>query len=163
MSYEEFERLNCKHIQELNEQRRDIQEHQNINDIVVQYKSDVDIENDLLRQPFKVQGSCALKGIQNNDVSLCHGYDCPTTNFYQTPDKLNTYHNYLVLQDDLINNVPVACIENHQYFNNWTKRKIPAFKEDKQAANMDFLDQYLRPIPLVRMAPCKLDKQAYKC
>ncbi|QOI90192.1 hypothetical protein QKU58_gp139 [Pyramimonas orientalis virus] len=162
MLYEEFEKLNCKHIQELNEQNKPIMEHQNINDIIPKCGNDIVLENDLMRKPFKANGSCALKNINQTDISLCHGYDCPTTPFYQTPDRMNTFHNYLVLEDDLIHNLPVTCTQNHQYYNNCTRRKVPKLVEPMKA-DMGFFDDYLQRIPLVKYQPCKIAKPDYTC
>lgn len=46
------------------------------------------------------------------------GYDCLDGSQYHQPDRVNTFHNYLVLQQE-----GSRCTENHQVFNNWTKRK----------------------------------------
>ena len=160
MLYEEFEKLNCQHIKELDSQK--VINHRHIIDNVNECQKDSVLENDLFRKPFAVNGSCALKGIQDNTVTPCYGFDCPNTDFYQPPDRLNTYHNYLVLQDDLKHNIPVSCTENHQYYHNWTRRKMPV-KKEPISANINFFDNYLEPIPIVKMRSCKVEKKDYTC
>lgn len=65
------------------------------------------------------EGSCALKPEANTEVPDWKiGYRCLDGSQYLHPDRENTFHNYLVLQEN-----ELRCSENHQVFNNWTKRK----------------------------------------
>lgn len=161
MLYEEFEKLNCDHIRELNEMNKNILKVFDINDIIVDTSCKDELENKLFKSAY--DSTCVLRDRQDNGVLLCHGYDCSTDPFYQTPDKFNTYHNYLVLQDDLINNTPYSCTENHQHFRNWTRRKMPTQQEDHEPLDMGFFDNYLEPIPKVRFRACPTGKKPYQC
>lgn len=161
--YEEFEKLNCQHIQELNKQNANIMKVFDINDVIQNDNCKDSMENDLMRKPFIINGSCIKRENDDTNMKLCHGYDCSTKPFYQTPDKLNTYHNYLVLQDDLLNDTPYSCTENHQHFFNWTRRKLPVQQEEREAYDMGFYDKYLERIPSIRYTPCPTDKIKYYC
>jgi hypothetical protein len=120
----------------------------------------------MIRQPFKINGSCIKYPKNTSNFELCAGFDCSTEYFYQTPDKLNTYHNYLVLQDEMVNNVPVSCTENHQYFRNWTRRKIPVKEKDiNKPPNNNPMDEYFFKIPEVvfNECPSRDDSIKYTC
>ena len=55
----------------------------------------------------------------------CSGYDCLSQNtFLVRPDDFNTSHNYSVLQENQIHGKDVYCTNNHQYFNNFTRRYV---------------------------------------
>ena len=134
-----------------------------INDVITNPCVKDKLENDILRNQFIINGSCLKRSNDTTDMNLCRGYDCSTDYFYQTPDKFNTYHNYLVLQDDLMNKRPVACTENHQYYRNWTRRKNAVAQEDKKDNDMAFFDKYLEKIPEPTFNTCLLEKSKYTC
>ena len=162
MLYEEFERLNCQHIKELEQQNKKIRNVLNVDPFIPnQCKNDIE-ENDLFRRQFHINGSCIKRNHNNETPTLCGGYDCSTQYFYHTPDKENTFHNYLVLQDELQHNEAVVCTNNHQYYNNWTRRKIPVQPKEKEI-NTNFLDQYFEPLPKLKYNECKLDDTTYYC
>lgn len=163
MLYEEFEKLNCKHIQELNKQNAEMSKIFDINDVIMNPCVKDKLENDMLRRQFDINGSCVKRSNDTSDLNLCGGYDCSTDPFYQTPDKLNTYHNYLVLQDDMLNDRAVVCTENHQHYRNWTRRKNGVIPDDKKENDMTFFDKYLEKIPQVKFNTCSLERSKYTC
>ena len=74
--------------------------------------------------------TCLVKPSGNHTIPNWKvGYDCLDGSQYLQPDRLNTFHNYLVLQED-----GMRCTENHQVFNNWTKRKTPSLPRELEAA-----------------------------
>ncbi len=163
MLYEEFEKLNCKHIAELNQQNATMSKAFDIHDVVLQPCVKDKLENEMMRAQFGINDSCVLRGDDNKSMDLCGGYDCSTEYFYQTPDRLNTYHNYLVLQDKKINEKAVACTENHQYFRNWTRRKNAVHPDESEPADMSFFDRYSEKIPEIRFHTCLTDRSKYTC
>lgn len=159
MLYEEFEKLNCQHIKILEQQNASIRNVQNIDTSIQPIQClDSSRENLLLRNQFHVNQSCIKRDNNTDTLELCNGFDCSTQYFYQTPDKFNTFHNYLVLQDEK----PVVCTNNHQYYNNWTRRKIPVHPKDS-VNNVDFLDEYFEPIPKLKMNKCDVNDTRYFC
>lgn len=139
--YDQFERLNRMHIEQLDSQSRK----QNLFKYNAQFVcnatdavQDVANESELRKFPFAVNQSCVKI---DTDYSLrrpsVFGYDADDKrSFHHQPEVRNTFHNYLVTNDvgDL------ACTMNHQYFNNWTRRhteqpqapsgKMPEMREE---------------------------------
>lgn len=127
--YEQFEKLNSSHIAKLETQNqlRNVTEFNSqfmCKDIVpVKDPIQVKQESLIFKHPFGVNESCT-----NIDTDYrvkrpnCYGYDCDKDSFYHQPEKRNTFHNYLVTNDKNT----LACTQNHQYFNNWTKRNNEA-------------------------------------
>lgn len=169
MLYEEFERLNCMHIKELvdqtNQHNNNLLKYNRENQSTIMDECNNHVmENDFLRMQFNVNGSCLKKGTTDfSQPTMCHGFECSVDDFYQQPDRLNTFHNYLVLEDELVHKIPVSCVKNHQYFNNWTRRKNPVKREDTCPNPLSFFDKYLEEIPIVSFKPCKTDKLNYSC
>lgn len=88
---------------------------------------DVRIETSMRMSGYNSKLTC--KDIQTNNkepsTDQCAGYDCLSKNtFLVRPDKFNTSHNYSVLQENQIHGKDVYCTNNHQYFNNFTRRYI---------------------------------------
>jgi len=169
MMYKEFEKLNCQHIKEL-----DIQ---NKTGSVLQYRMENDIQvlqlnmcdglklNDKeneLRMNFINNKACLKRDNDTSDLDLCHGYECDKNSFYQQPDVLNTYHNYLVIQDELHDDSIVTCTENHQYFNNWTNRKMPKFPCPRENTP-NYIFNYYEELPKLEFNECPQDKIKYMC
>lgn len=127
--YEEFEKYNSSQIEKLETQNqiRNITKFNSqfmCKDVVpVQDPMQIKNESLIFQNPFGINNSCIDI---DTDYSIkkanCFGYDCDENSFFQQPEKRNTYHNYLVTNEK--NNL--ACIQNHQYFNNWTKRNNEA-------------------------------------
>ena len=64
---------------------------------------------------------------QIGELKLCAGYDCTTDgSFYAFPDRENTFRNHFVRTTPPPNET--YCVKNHQYFNNWTKRRNVLFE-----------------------------------
>ena len=159
MLYEEFEKLNCQHIKLLEQQNTPIRNVLNINDsIPTSYCMDTSREDNLIREQFNVNKSCIKRTSNNSPLDLCNGFDCSTQEFYQLPDRLNTFHNYLVLEDEK----PILCTKNHQYYNNWTRRKVPMFNKEVQGDD-GFLDKYFEPLPRLKLNRCDIDDTRYFC
>ena len=105
-------------------------------------------ERQMLHTPFEVNGSCAPIDTDYSLNKWCYGYACDKgNNFYHQPEKLNTYHNYLVLEEG----GKKECTKNHQYFNNWTKRNSDT-KQHVERMPLTFGDA--EPIPMVTMRNC---------
>ena len=63
-----------------------------------------------------------------SELKLCTGYECDISGvFLATPDKENTFRNHFVRTIPTPNET--YCVKNHQYFNNWTKRRQIANNE----------------------------------
>lgn len=74
--------------------------------------------------------SCVVTPTNNHEpINWQIGYSCLDGSQHVAPDRTNTFHNYLVLQTD-----GSRCSENHQVFNNWTKRKIASAPVEPDAA-----------------------------
>ena len=131
--YEQFQKENSSQISKLEFK----QNKQNIHSLNSQLKCNYvdnvtanNIEKDsLLRNhPFGINKSCVDIDTEYSLNNNCIGYECDKNSFYHQPEKRNTFHNYLVLNNNL------ACTENHQYFNNWTRRNnegSPFSRNDK--------------------------------
>lgn len=172
--YAEFEKLNCQHIKELNaknNQNTYVMQHYNyFNNNCIPY--DITKESHMLQTPHLLDTThCTnydsiVHNTSNNDY--CCGYECLTSNsFYHEPDKKNTYHNYLVLQDELYNDeIPFHCTENHQIFRNWTRRKLPVMEKDVffKSKNTNTMDEYFQELPKLKMHKCDMhNKLRYMC
>lgn len=80
----------------------------------------------------------------NHRVADCGGYECiHPKSFLVTPDRLNTFHNYAVAQNK---ERTLFCSENHQFFNNMTRRKIPVTAPSFSAGGVP-IDQPTIPMP----------------
>ena len=113
---------------------------------------------DLIMKQFEVNGSC--KGIpetENNIDSIdgCVGYACLPGNIYQETDTYNTFHNYLVLQDT---EPLTACTENHQVYNNWTKRKLPEHPMERR--DVGYVGTFGQNIPKLQFNTCTFKKSS---
>ena len=84
---------------------------------------DIDMETDMRMKGFNSKLMCDAKKNTTTSTEHCAGYDCmrPET-FLVQPDKFNTSHNYNVLQEEQIHGKDVYCTNNHQYFQNFTRR-----------------------------------------
>ena len=120
--YEQFQKENSSQISKLEFK----QDKQNIHTFNSQLKcnytdnvtpQNITRESLLRKNPFGINKSCVDIDTEYNINNNCIGYECDKNSFYHQPEKRNTFHNYLVMND---NNL--ECTENHQYFNNWTKR-----------------------------------------
>lgn len=79
---------------------------------------------------YGTRETCVIKPSGDNSIPNWKvGYDCLDGSQYLQSDRLNTFHNYLVLQED-----GMRCTENHQVFNNWTKRKTPSLPPQPESA-----------------------------
>lgn len=133
---------------------------------------DFDKENLLLHLQIDASISCMTKPKATDSMNNeCIGYECLPNSFLFDPDKENTYHNYLVLQDELDkNDNEVYCSKNHQIFENWTRRKngfmLDTQSPEQQSGNLDI---YYRKIPEVRYNKCSTNtdtnnnNRQYKC
>lgn len=163
MSYEQFEKSVCDVKQELDRKNSLMNPFIFRNHVDCNSVQDVLREDTLKRTPYVVHGSCYVSKDSYPPADLCTGYDCMTYgSFYHHPDRKNTYHNYLVLQDKLYNNVPVSCTNNHQIFNNWTRRKIPQKVEESTKNNKDLFED-IEPIQIPKMKQCNIPKTPYQC
>lgn len=146
-SYELFEKANCENIRKLNEQYVAQNKQELICPPDVATKDVVDRETLMIKNPFGVNSSCIDRSYERNlDLDMCSGYNCDKASFYQQPDKKNTYHNYLVVNDK----EDLACTMNHQYFNNMTKRS----SETKQIVSPPLVIGKDEPIPLPMWYEC---------
>lgn len=119
MLYEQFEKANCDSIRVLEASYRK----NNTMEITcpddVSTKQVVNKETEMFLSPFGVNQSCIDRSHEPTyDLKMCAGYNCDKSSFYQQPDRKNTFHNYLVVNDTN----DLTCVHNHQYFNNMTRR-----------------------------------------
>jgi hypothetical protein len=85
-------------------------------------QKNVTVETDMRMNGYNSKLNCK-NSIPKNDQ--CVGYDCKNHDtFLVLPDDFNTSHNYSVLQEKQINGKDVYCTNNHQYFNNFTRRYV---------------------------------------
>ena len=170
--YEEFEKLNCQHIQELDRQNNNNAIHQyNYLNNMCNTQYDISKESDMLITPYLPKTHCdKYESISDDNTSVyCCGYECLNSNsFYHEPEKLNTYHNYLVLQNELHNDeMPIYCTENHQIFRNWTRRKMPVIEKDVfyKSENTNSMDEYFQELPKLKFNECNPpdDRLKYTC
>lgn len=93
--------------------------------------------------------TCVPKPLSSNTdlhTAVCAGYGCARPqSFLVTPDRENTFHNYAVAQNK---ERTLFCSENHQFFNNMTRRKIAVTPPSFSAAGVP-IDQ--DPIPMPEM------------
>lgn len=146
--YNQFESMNNRRICHMENIKRELDAE--LSDLKIPAQDDcIDFrrEGDMLQTPFEVNGSCAPIDTDYSLNKWCYGYACDKGSFYHQPEKLNTYHNYLVLEDG----GKAECTKNHQYFNNWTKRNNDT-KQYINRAPTQFAP--VEPIPLVTMKPC---------
>jgi hypothetical protein len=104
------------------------------------------------RSKFNEKESCD-RGKRNEEakgVELRSGYDALRDNsFYLQPQLKNTFHNYPVRQED-----GMYCSENHQLFNNMTRRKVQ-FKPEE--SNTDLSNIIKEDVPKdLKISPCKI-------
>ena len=149
--YEQFQKENSSQISKLEFN----QNKQNVHTLNSQFKCNfienitpphVEKESILRKNPFGINQSCIDIDTEYSLTNRCIGFDCDKNSFYHQPEKRNTFHNYLVLKDDNL-----ACTENHQYFNNWTRRNnegTPFVRNDKPL-----------PLPTEKLPELKL----YEC
>lgn len=86
-------------------------------------------------------------------VELRSGYDAMRDNsFYLQPELKSTFHNYPVRKDD-----GMYCSENHQIFNNMTRRKIQYKPEESNSDLSDIIkdDKSYH----LKISPCKILKK----
>lgn len=119
--YEQFQKTNSSQISKLEFKQNE----KNIHSLNSQFKcnyvhniSTNNIQKDSLLKKYQygVNESCIDIDTEYSIDDNCIGYECDKNSFYHQPEKRNTFHNYLVLNNNS------ACTENHQYFNNWTRR-----------------------------------------
>lgn len=167
--YSAFERYNCSMIENM-DRETNYNNMKSYND-VLKPKSDIERSkklldiNDatyLLMTQYEINGSC--KNIESsndsNGVSGCVGYKCLPGNIYQQTDDFNTYHNYLVTSEDT-SETRVSCTKNHQVFNNWTKRKLPSFGEERE--DTEYTGTFGQNIPKLSFNECTFDKLSHEC
>lgn len=87
---------------------------------------DVNLEDMYRKDTFQLKYRCGYtedSSLNNTKYSDCLGYSCnkEQNEFLYNLDEFNTYHNYLVCDD----NSMTCCPENIQIFNNWTRRHMP--------------------------------------
>ena len=162
--YSQFERINCTSIENMN--KAIAKEHedaiQNVfenNDELNNCKTTMNINDstDLIMKQFEVNGSCKdIPETENNMDSIdgCVGYACLPGNIYQETDTYNTFHNYLVLQDT---EPLTACTENHQVYNNWTKRKLPEHPMERR--DVRYVGTFGQNIPKLQFNTCTFKKE----
>lgn len=119
--YEQFQKENSSQISKLEFKQNKQNIHTFNSQLKCNYVDNVTINNiekdSLLRNnQFGINKSCVDINTEYSLNNNCIGYECDKDSFYHQPEKRNTFHNYLVLNNNL------ACTENHQYFNNWTRR-----------------------------------------
>lgn len=61
---------------------------------------------------------CVQKPPSGEPTPNAYGYDAYKGDFFQDPDRKNTFHNYLTTQFD-----GAQCANNHQFFENWTRKR----------------------------------------
>lgn len=105
------------------------------------------------RSNFTSKESCAKRNDEVKGVELKSGYDAMKDNsFYLQPQLKNTFHNYPVKQDD-----GMYCSENHQLFNNMTRRKVQLKPEE---SNEDLTNIITEDVPKnLKISPCKILKK----
>ena len=137
--YSEFEKFNNKRICDLQNQQRALNDKLATHDKPYGTNNnmcyDLSREKVLLDSPFTVNGSCTNIETDYSLGDMCKGYACDKKSFYHQPERLNTYHNYLVMRED----GKAVCTKNHQYFNNWTKRHhdTPQIRDTKAVGFAD--------------------------
>jgi hypothetical protein len=91
-------------------------------------QKNVTVETDMRMNGYNSKLNCKNSISKKKNVSFdvqCVGYDCKNhDSFLVQPDDFNTSHNYSVLQEKQINGKDVYCTNNHQYFNNFTRRYV---------------------------------------
>ena len=92
----------------------------------------------------------ARKNIKEFANELKSGYEAMEDNsFYMQPEMKNTFHNYPVRQDD-----GMYCSENHQVFNNMTRRKVQYIPEEINADVSNIIKE--NEPKLLKLSPCKI-------
>jgi hypothetical protein len=86
---------------------------------------DIDTESILNLSQYEQKSiNCYSKKKDQKQYAACVGFDCLKGSFLYDPDEFNTSHNYSVLQECDFNNTDVYCTNNHQVFNNNTRRHV---------------------------------------
>lgn len=147
MLYEQFEKANCDSIRNLEESYRKNNTMELICPNDVKTTKSVNQETEMFIHPFGVNQSCIDRSHEPTyDLQMCVGYDCDKSSFYQQPDKKNTYHNYLVVN----NTNDMSCVHNHQYFNNMTRRATEGAQ--KVSDSLEFTHEKI-PMPEFKKCP----------
>lgn len=121
--YEQFQKENSSQISKLEMQNtkqhiHDFNSQFNCNSLGILSEDNIVKESKIVTNQFEINKSCINIDTEYKLNNHCIGYECDKQSFYHQPEKRNTYHNYLVLNDKN----DAVCTKNHQYFNNWTKR-----------------------------------------
>lgn len=108
------------------------------------------------RTKFSSREGCratAERNFESDSLQLKSGYEAIEGNsFYMQPQLKNTFHNYPVKQDD-----GMYCSENHQVFNNMTRRKVQ-FKPELDNTDLSNIIVEDKPRDL-KFSPCKILNQ----
>ena len=154
--YRQFESMNNRRVCELEESTRALNRNlASYDNATASYEGqdakgcfDESKEKHMFNIPYAVNGSCVKIDTDYSMDNKCYGYDCDKGSFHHQPDRLNTYHNYLVLSDD----GKAACTKNHQYFNNWTKRNDDTKQHAVGGGGLIF--DPMQPIPSLTFREC---------
>jgi len=104
------------------------------------------------RAKFSKERGCAetVRTRDKPDIELDAGYESLRSNtFYLQPDIQNSFHNYPVRQED-----GRYCSQNHQVFNNFTRRKIAIKPEVKEEDLSDIIRED-EPM-MTKFSSCKI-------
>ena len=119
-------------------------------------KKNVDIESKLRMEGYNSKLECSKndRKISSSIQNHCAGYDCSVNkSFLVQPDSFNTSHNYSVLQEKQIHGKDVYCANNHQYFNNFTRRNVGAMTSTEERGG---LPADVEKIPELKYNVCDL-------
>jgi hypothetical protein len=157
--YRAFENIQEEHLRELNNSKQAFNE--NINtfvhtDIHSDHPclKDIGVESTLKIRSHDILRHCDGRGGGDlEDYSKCIGFECLEGSFLFDPDTFNTSHNYAVLQENTHFGQDVFCTNNHQVFNNSTRRH---FHTTPDETNSKYLVPDVPRLPELEYNICKL-------
>jgi len=76
---------------------------------------------------------CAPKPLPGERAPTVYGYDAYKGEFFQDPDRRYTFHNYMTAQED-----GDDCVNNHQFFENWTRKRVVSNTSNVSGGVPDF-------------------------